>query len=224
MTTTAQAIIIKGTKEGLHFHFHPSLSYDTLMVELMHKMNSSHSQFLNGPLTHVYLHLGTIYLTPQQKEKVTEVIEGAGSLRVKEIYSDVLSVEEANELLRHRMPKIEVGIVHSGQIIESDQDVLILGDVNPGGWVVSKGNVYVMGKLRGYAHAGVGGDRSKVIVASQFEPIQLRIADCIQTSFEQLAEDGNVMKFAFLQDDHKLAFADIQILEKIRPELSSFHF
>lgn len=222
MTTSAQLIIIKGTKEGLHFHFHPSLSYDTLLAELVHKLNAGHTQFMNGPLTHVYLHFGTIYLTPQQKDKVVEIIEGVGSLRVKEIYSDVVSLEEVGDLIQQKMPKIQVGIVHSGQIIESDQDVFILGDVNPGGWVVSSGNIYVMGVLRGYAHAGVAGDRSKIIAASQFEPIQLRIADCIQTSFDQLFTDGNMMKFAYLHND-QMAFANIHILEKIRPELASFY-
>ena len=39
--------------------------------------------------------------------------------------------------------------------------------------------VLVWGRLRGVAHAGVGGDRQARIVALQLRPLQLRIADAV---------------------------------------------
>src|SRR5699024_1142807 len=70
-------------------------------------------------------------------------------------------------------------IVRSGQVLEVTGDLLLIGDVNPGGKVMTTGNIYVMGNLLGIAHAGTNGDRQAVIVASYMKPSQLRIADYI---------------------------------------------
>jgi len=69
--------------------------------------------------------------------------------------------------------------LRSGQSIEHNGDVLILGDVNEGASVVAAGNIIVMGTLRGYAHAGAIGDDNSVVVAKKMIPQQLRIGHYI---------------------------------------------
>ncbi len=51
--------------------------------------------------------------------------------------------------------------------------------MNPGGTILSTGSIYVMGSLKGMAHAGRDGDESAVIAASLLKPTQLRIANII---------------------------------------------
>ena len=46
------------------------------------------------------------------------------------------------------------GTLRSGQVFESDGSVVVLGDVNPGGKVVAKGSVIVLGSLKGNIFAG----------------------------------------------------------------------
>ena len=53
----------------------------------------------------------------------------------------------------------------SGEIIEHDGDVVVLGDVNPGAEVLAAGDIVVVGCLRGYAHAGSNGYTEATIVA-----------------------------------------------------------
>ena len=53
---------------------------------------------------------------------------------------------------------------------------MVLGNVHDGGEVVSQGNILVLGKLQGLAHAGSGGDVSASIFARVFETLQVRIA------------------------------------------------
>ena len=53
----------------------------------------------------------------------------------------------------------------SGEIIEHDGDVVVLGDVNPGAEVLAEGDIIVVGCLRGYAHAGSNGYTEATIVA-----------------------------------------------------------
>lgn len=67
--------------------------------------------------------------------------------------------------------------VRSGVEIRHPGSVVILGDINPGGAVICQGDILVWGRLRGVAHAGVGGNSNCVIMALQMEPTQLRIAN-----------------------------------------------
>jgi len=69
--------------------------------------------------------------------------------------------------------------LRSGQSIYFDGNVVIVGDVNPGGEVVATGNVVVMGYLRGVVHAGAGGNEKAAVYAFRMRPTQLRIANHI---------------------------------------------
>lgn len=67
------------------------------------------------------------------------------------------------------------GNLRSGQILERNEHVMIVGDVNPGAEVSSQGDILIWGRMRGIAQAGSNGDKRAIVVALQMEPIQLRI-------------------------------------------------
>ncbi|HHW30303.1 MAG TPA: septum site-determining protein MinC [Clostridiaceae bacterium] len=75
--------------------------------------------------------------------------------------------------------KFHRGTVRSGQLIAFEGNVVIIGDVNPGGEVVATGNVVVMGSLRGSVHAGADGNKDAIVVSLNLQPSLLRIADVI---------------------------------------------
>jgi len=59
--------------------------------------------------------------------------------------------------------KVHKGSVRSGQIVSTDepnQSLIVLGSVNPGGEILSEGDIYVFGKLKGRVLAGLGVKRS----------------------------------------------------------------
>jgi septum site-determining protein MinC len=70
--------------------------------------------------------------------------------------------------------RIFVGPVRSGVILEHFGHLIIFGDVNPGAEVRASGNIVVLGRLKGTAHAGIGQDVG-FIMALRLEPQQLRI-------------------------------------------------
>ncbi len=72
--------------------------------------------------------------------------------------------------------------LRSGRTIHSEGHVIVFGDVNPGAKVIAVGDIVVWGKLRGYVHAGVGGDESAIVCALEMSPSQLRIAEYVVTS------------------------------------------
>jgi len=82
------------------------------------------------------------------------------------------------------------GTLRSGDHLEVEGSLLVLGDVNPGARVVAAGHVLVWGTLRGVAHAGSRGDQSARITALQLRPVQLRIADAVARGPEDLPVPG----------------------------------
>lgn len=71
-------------------------------------------------------------------------------------------------------PRMVIGPVRSGVILEHHGHLIIFGDVNPGAEVRCTGNIVVLGRLRGTAHAGIGQDVG-FILALRLEPQQLRV-------------------------------------------------
>ncbi len=66
--------------------------------------------------------------------------------------------------------------LRSGQRVECEGDVVVLGDVNDGAEVIAGGSVAVMGSLRGLVHAGAMGRSDVVVAANALMPKQLRIS------------------------------------------------
>lgn len=87
-------------------------------------------------------------------------------------------------LLVHR------GTLRSGDHLQADGTVLLLGDVNPGARISAGGHVLVWGRLRGIAHAGCTGNSDARIVALQLRPLQLRIAAAVARGPEGLPPAG----------------------------------
>ncbi len=69
--------------------------------------------------------------------------------------------------------------LRSGQRVEHNGDVLILGDVNRDAEVIATGNIIVTGTLRGIVHAGALGDENSVVVAYRMEPQRISIGKVI---------------------------------------------
>jgi septum site-determining protein MinC len=69
------------------------------------------------------------------------------------------------------------GYLRSGHRLQRKENVLVIGDVNPGAEVSSDGDVLVWGRLRGVVHAGAKGNVRAIVAALDLEPTQLRIAD-----------------------------------------------
>ena len=76
--------------------------------------------------------------------------------------------------------KFHRGSVRSGQKIEFEGSIIVLGDVNDGAEVIAGENIVILGILRGLAHAGAKGNKDAMIAASSIEAPQLRIANVVK--------------------------------------------
>lgn len=90
--------------------------------------------------------------------------------------------------------------LRSGQRVNYDGSVVIIGDVNPGAEVVASGDILVMGALRGLAHAGARGSALAKVVAFCLAPMQLRIASFIARAPDEGSESGTQPEQAVIKD------------------------
>ena len=77
--------------------------------------------------------------------------------------------------------RIVYATLRSGQRVESEHSLIVVGDVNSGAEIVAGGDIIVLGVLRGVAHAGAydetGGGR--FVFAMTMQATQLRIGSII---------------------------------------------
>ena len=72
------------------------------------------------------------------------------------------------------------GSLRSGQKIEVESSIVVIGDVNSGAEVIAGDNIVVVGTLRGLAHAGAKGNKEAIIVARTLNAVQLRISNIVK--------------------------------------------
>lgn len=76
--------------------------------------------------------------------------------------------------------KFHRGSLRSGQKIETEGSLVVLGDVNSGAEVIASDNIIVLGALRGLAHAGAKGNKQAIVAAGLFDAVQIRIANVVK--------------------------------------------
>ncbi len=76
--------------------------------------------------------------------------------------------------------KFHRGSLRSGQKLESEGSLVIIGDVNSGAEVIASDNIIILGALRGLAHAGAKGNKQAVIAAGLVDAVQIRIANVVK--------------------------------------------
>lgn len=76
--------------------------------------------------------------------------------------------------------KFHRGSLRSGQKMEVEGSIVILGDVNSGAEVIASDNIVILGALRGLAHAGAKGNVGAIIAAGTLDTVQLRIANIVR--------------------------------------------
>ena len=76
--------------------------------------------------------------------------------------------------------KFHRGSLRSGQKIEAEGSLVIIGDVNSGAEVIASDNIIVLGVLRGLAHAGAKGNKQAIIAAGLVDTVQIRIANVVK--------------------------------------------
>ncbi|WP_175615114.1 septum site-determining protein MinC [Piscibacillus halophilus] len=208
-------VTMKGTNNGIVVYLDDQCSFDFLLKELENKLVNNQT----SGATDITIHSQHRYLSEDQRQTLIQLIGQHSELTVKNIESYVITRESAYELYEHTTVKTVMKTIRSGQVHEVKGDALVIGDVNPGGAVHASGNIFVLGKLRGIAHAGVEGDENCIVAASYMHPNQIRIASKISRAPDYDVQ-GSPREFAFINPStEQIELDQLQHIQKIRPKL-----
>ena len=72
------------------------------------------------------------------------------------------------------------GGLRSGQKLEFEGSLVILGDVNAGAEIIAAENIVILGELRGLAHSGAKGNKKAILSAIKINCPQIRIANVVK--------------------------------------------
>ncbi|MDD3149221.1 MAG: septum site-determining protein MinC [Candidatus Gastranaerophilales bacterium] len=101
--------------------------------------------------------------------------------------------------------------LRSGQTIEFDGNIVVIGDCNPGSEIIASGDVTIWGILSGIAHAGAKGNRSASIRALKINAIQLRLADLYARRPDKVHMEKIEKPDAYVPEEAKIVDGEIII-------------
>ena len=141
-------------------------------------------------------------LTNKELEEVRKVIKREIDVEIKFDTPTTLGLHSITRSYKRDVGKSETtfhrGSLRSGQKLEVEGSIVVIGDVNSGAEVIAADNIAVIGNLRGLAHAGAKGNKDAVIAASALDVVQIRISNIVR---EIDRDEEGVRNHAFIYDD-----------------------
>lgn len=207
---TENAIVFKGTKEGLYIILKDDADFETIKTHLDRKIKPSRKFFEGAKIVNIK----GKKLSLDEYDEIKSILQDDYNMTVTgkydEVSQDVIAeVEDTKEKLTYtKLPYEDIiegrclmlrATIRSGQLIEYKGNVIIIGDVNPGAYIKAEGSITVMGNLRGLAHAGINGDYSSFIAAYHIMANQLRIGDIIARAPEDKLYDSTGPEIAIVK-------------------------
>ena len=171
-------VIIKGKNDRLVIALNPDIDFLDLCDILKTKILEAKDFIGNSRMA---IEFSGRTLTNEEENKLIGIITENSNIVISYIFSkrtdseEEMDLENINPLIEEGKTHFFRGTLRSGSKIESDGNVVVLGDVNPSSIIKARGNVIVLGHLNGTVYAGLGGDDRAFIGAIYFNPIQLTI-------------------------------------------------
>lgn len=221
-----QPVVIKANNFGLMIILDPEIEFDALCKAVAEKFKESEKFFGSADMAVAFEGRN---LSADEEERIIETILDNSSINIVcTIDNDPVKEERFRKKLEQitisedvSLTKIHKGYFRSGQMMEFDTGVVVIGDINPGAKVVAKGSIVVLGALKGEAEAGAGGNDDAFIIALDMAPIQLRIGSKIARCADNSAFAGKTKclspKVAFVENDNIcIEDLDKNVLDSLR--------
>lgn len=211
-----ESVKFKGVKDGV-FIYIDSNSLEEVKREIDEKLKEHGSFYFGVRLLNVFsetlserdiveikLLLKYKYdLIVLDEDLPKEVFEN----KAKEEVETVENEPEESEELFAKFEGIDTGItkffygtIRSGQELYFNGNIVIIGDVNPGAFVIATGNIIVMGNFRGVAHVGANGNDEAILACYNLSPIQVRINNTLAIKPDEDIEGATVPEIVMMKN------------------------
>lgn len=202
----SSSVKIRGSKHGISVKLDNGASYEDIKRDIASEFKDA-EKFLGDEKLAVSF--DGKYLTEEQQEELVDIIHQNCNVHIVCIMDQNSEQEKRfQKTVQETMMEFDAstgqfykGHLRSGQVLEFEQSVIIIGDVNPGASIISKGNIIILGSLRGTAYAGASGKKNCFIVAMDMHPIQLRIADVFARASDN-SKGPSEPRIAFVEDEN----------------------
>ena len=185
----SNAVVIKGTTYGFSVYVDEQAEFATICEQVKEKFKESAKFFGAAKMA---LSFEGKHLTDEEQREILDIIAANSEVQIVCVIEKNGETEELHrrsleesihaqqlQALDSSNGQFYKGNLRSGQVLETETSIIIVGDVNQGATVTSKGNIIVLGALLGNVYAGAGGNENAFVMALELDPVQIRIADTI---------------------------------------------
>lgn len=193
--------------ENLFLWIEKNTTLEELKLLLDEKIKSINSFIEEGALISVIIENGldqadlVPFLLQRFIEKSIKLESIHFKKPVKKIFSDTqLNIKKekiTDEKMSENLPeannsksKLIFSSIRSGQVVEHDGDIVIIGNVNLGAEIHGSGNLIVFGDIKGTVKIGTGNPEEAYILSMNLHPNLLQIGNIHSNS---IASDGLAM-------------------------------
>lgn len=205
------SVIIKSNKYGLIVILDDKMPFQDLLLDIADKFQESANFFKNAKMAVTFR--GRTLNYEQEKQVIETIINHCGIHILCIVDEDAVAQEHYRRILNTASEEKEKddglfyrGTLQNGEVLETENSIVILGDIHSGAKVISKGNILVLGSCRGSLYAGATGDRNCFAAALVMKPVQIRIADKTArsaiTKYSDHTEYKAEPKIAYIKNDH----------------------
>lgn len=179
------SVIIKSFPNGIVLHLDAQIPFEDLLDDITLKFKESSSFFKDAKMA---LSLKGRSLTDEEEKKILDIISENSQLHImclvgeedeteRQFVKALSQTDFSSEHSAGGEGQFYRGTLKNGQILETESNIVVLGDVYPGAAIISAKDIIVLGGLYGEAYAGGNGDKKHYIAALEMSPERLKIGD-----------------------------------------------
>ncbi len=176
------SVVIKSNRSGMTVILDPQLPFEQLLQDVAAKFRESARFWGSVQMT---LTFAGRELSPEEEYSLVNVIMGNSDIEILCLLDqDLERTRKCEKALNEKLMEISAaggqfyrGTLKSGESLEAETSVVVIGNVEKGARVVSKGHIVVIGDLFGSVAAGISGNSEAIVAAMEMAPSALKIAD-----------------------------------------------
>ena len=177
------AVLIKSFPNGINLVMREDAEIEEILRELAMKFSEARNFFGTSSMA---LSMEGRKVTETEEIRILDTIRQNSNVRIVCIVGrDKETNKNYIKALQHMEKKLTggdegqfyKGSLKNREVIETENSIVVLGDVYPGSAVISAGNIIILGGLYGEAYAGGSGIEDCYIVALEMEPERIKIGD-----------------------------------------------
>ncbi|MDE6529685.1 MAG: septum site-determining protein MinC [Lachnospiraceae bacterium] len=174
-------IKIKSSSNGLRIIMDEECSVEDLETALRQKLIDGRKFFGNAKMA---LSFEGKELTEEEQDRFCDIITECTDINIiclVDLSKAADSFQHCIRIVAEEYKQNDVCLIRNSVInqdfIDSEKDIIVLGDVHPGCTIISKKSIFIFGGLYGEAYAGgkSSEDSKQMILAMEMAPEELRI-------------------------------------------------